>query len=107
MTALALNGSFLKARAKSAFSPGQRLRRAIMGPLEYSRLTAVLAQAEQAGIKGSVSEMLGDPRLVGVLSRQFKVPVPSLDACQRYFRDHAENFRQADRYLGRQIVLRC
>jgi peptidyl-prolyl cis-trans isomerase C len=50
---------------------------------------------------------LADPRLVDLLSRQFKVPPPSLDACQRYYRDHAELFREPDRYIGRQIVLRC
>jgi len=78
-----------------------------MGPLEYSRLKTVLAQAEHAGIKGSVADILSDPRLVGLLSRQFKVPVPNLDTCQHYYRDRAESFRQPDRYLGRQIVLRC
>jgi peptidyl-prolyl cis-trans isomerase C len=78
-----------------------------MGPLECSRLRTVLAQAEHAGIKGNIADILSDPRLVGLLSRQFKVPVPSLDSCQRYYRDHAESFRQPDRYLGRQIVLRC
>jgi len=78
-----------------------------MGPLEHGRLKVVLAQAEQAGIKGTVPETLRDARLVGVISRQFKVPVPSLDACLRYFRDHLESFRLPDRYLGRQIVLRC
>jgi hypothetical protein len=78
-----------------------------MGPLQRSRLKAVLAQAEQAGIKGTIPETLRDPRLIQVLSRQFKVPMPSLDACQRYYRDHIESFRQSDRYIGRQIVLHC
>ncbi|WP_395014919.1 peptidylprolyl isomerase [Dongia sp.] len=41
-----------------------------------------------------------------MLSRQFKVPTPSQDACQRYYRDHLEQFREPDRYIGRQIVLR-
>jgi peptidyl-prolyl cis-trans isomerase C len=78
-----------------------------MGALERDRLKAVLAQARQAGIKGSVPEALRDPRLVQLISRQFKVPVPSPEACQRHYRDHLESFRQADRYIGRQIVLRC
>jgi peptidyl-prolyl cis-trans isomerase C len=78
-----------------------------MGPLERGRLKAVIAQAEQAGIKGPIPETLRDPRLVNLLARQYKVPAPSIDACQRYYRDHAESFRQPDRYLGRQIVLRC
>ncbi|WP_459854731.1 peptidylprolyl isomerase [Dongia sp. agr-C8] len=41
-----------------------------------------------------------------VLSRQFKVPPPSQDSCQRYYRDHLEQFREPDRHIGRQIVLR-
>jgi parvulin-like peptidyl-prolyl isomerase len=83
------------------------LLRSSLGPLQRTRLKAVLAQAEQAGIKGTIPETLRDPRLVQVLSRQFKVPVPSLDACQRYYRDHAESFQLPDRYIGRQIVLSC
>jgi len=58
------------------------------------------------GIQGSIPEALRDPRLVRVLSRQFNVPVPSLDACERHYRDHLESFRQPERYIGRQIVLR-
>jgi peptidyl-prolyl cis-trans isomerase C len=81
-------------------------RRFSLGPLERTRLKTVLAQAEQAGIQGSVSEILRDPRLIHLLSRQFKVPMPSQEACQRYYRDHSEQFREPDRYLGRQIVLR-
>jgi hypothetical protein len=69
-------------------------------------LKSVLAQAEQLGIQGSIPETLRDPRLVHVLSRQFKVPMPSLEACQNDYRDHLEQFREPDRYLGRQIVLR-
>jgi len=107
MTALAFNGRPLHLRGKPGLRAANGLRRAIMGPLEYSRLRTVLAQAEQAGIKGEIADILRDPRLVGVLSRQFKVPMPSLETCQRYHREHAETFRQPDRYLGRQIVLRC
>jgi peptidyl-prolyl cis-trans isomerase C len=80
--------------------------RASMGPLERNRLKIVLAQAEQAGIQGTIPATLRDPRLVQLLGRQFKVPTPSEDACRRYYRDHFEKFRELDRYLGRQIVLR-
>jgi parvulin-like peptidyl-prolyl isomerase len=78
-----------------------------MGPLERNRLQTVLAQAGQAGIQGPIPETLRDPRLVQVLARRFKVPMPSLDSCQRYYRDYFEKFREPDRYRGRQIVLRC
>jgi peptidyl-prolyl cis-trans isomerase C len=77
-----------------------------MGPLERDRLKVVLAQAEQAGIQGSIPEALRDPRLVHILSRQFKVPLPDQEACLRYYRDHLEQFREPDRHIGRQIVLR-
>jgi peptidyl-prolyl cis-trans isomerase C len=77
-----------------------------MGPLERNRLKIVLAQAEQAGIQGTIPVTLRDPRLVQLLARQFKVPPPSEDACRRYYRDHFEQFREPDRYLGRQILLR-
>ena len=107
MTSLALNGRPLNFRGKSTLHLARGLLRASMGPLERGRLKTVLAQAEHAGIKGTIPETLNDPRLVRVLSRQFKVPAPSLDACQRYYRDHTERFRKSDRYLGRQIVLRC
>ena len=107
MTALALNGRPLNSKGKLNLPMSARLRRFTMGPLERCRLKAVLAQAEQAGIKGSIPDTLRDPRLIGMLARQFKVPAPSIDACQRFYREHAESFRQADRYLGRQIVLRC
>jgi peptidyl-prolyl cis-trans isomerase C len=106
MTALALDGRPLNFRGKSNFRLARGLLRASIGPLVRSRLKTVLAQAEEAGIKGTIPEMLRDPRLVHLLSRQFKVPMPSLDACQRYYRDHMERFRKPDRFLGRQIVLR-
>jgi hypothetical protein len=77
-----------------------------MGSLEQDRLKTVLAQAEGAGIQGPIPETLRDPRLIRVLAHQFKVPVPSLEACQRYYRDRMESFRQPERYMGRQIVLR-
>ena len=107
MTALALNGRPLNLRGKPSFPLPAGLNRFTMGPLERCRLKAVLAQAEQAGIKGSIPDTLRDPRLVALLARQFKVPAPSIDACQRFYREHTESFRQPDRYLGRQIVLRC
>jgi peptidyl-prolyl cis-trans isomerase C len=107
MSALALNGRPLNSRGKSPFQLARGLLRSSMGPLERGRLKTVLAQADQAGIKGTIPETLRDPRLVQVLSRQFKVPMPSLDSCQRYYRDHVESFRRPDRFLGRQIVLRC
>ena len=106
MTALALNGRPLNFRGKSTLRLGHGLSRSSMGPLECSRLKYVLAQAEDAGIKGTIPETLRDPRLVQLLSRQFKVPMPSLESCQRYYRDHLERFHQPDRRVGRQIVLR-
>jgi peptidyl-prolyl cis-trans isomerase C len=106
MTALALYGRSLNFRGKSNLHLARGLSRAAMGPLERTRLKTVLAQAEQLGIQGSIPETLRDPRLVHVLSRQFKVPMPSPESCQNYYRDHLEQFREPDRYLGRQIVLR-
>ncbi len=106
MTALVLHGRSLNFRGKSNLHLARGLLRHSMGPLERDRLRVVLAQAEQAGIQGSIPETLRDPRLVQVLSRQFKVPTPSQDACHRYYRDHLEQFREPDRYVGRQIVLR-
>jgi len=106
MTALAIHGRSLNFRGKSDHRLGRGLLRSSMGPLERSRLKIVLAQAEQAGIQGTIPETLRDPRLIHLLSRQFKVPTPSEDACRRYYRDHSELFRESDRYLGRQIVLR-
>ena len=106
MTALALNGRTLNFRGKSNLLPGHRRSTAEMGPLEHGRLKTVLAQANSAGIQGPIPEVLRDPRLVHVVSRLFKVPMPSLEACQRHYRDHMESFRQPERYIGRQIVLR-
>jgi hypothetical protein len=107
MTALALNGRPLNFQGKSNLHFARGLLRSSMGPLERGRLKTVLAQAAQAGIKGTIPETLRDPRLVQVLSRQFKVPMPSPGSCQCYYRDHIESFRRPDRFLGRQIVLRC
>lgn len=106
MTALALHGRALNFRGKSNLHLARGLLRASMGPLERNRLKVVLAQAEQAGIQGTIPVTLRDPRLVQILARQFKVPTPSEDACRRYYRDHLEQFREPDRHLGRQIVLR-
>jgi peptidyl-prolyl cis-trans isomerase C len=107
MTALALDSKLLNFHAKKRLRPAVGLGRALLGPLQRTRLEVVLAQAEQAGIKGSIPETLRDPRLVGLLARYFKVPVPGREACERYYRDHAEAFREPDRFVGRQIVLRC
>jgi peptidyl-prolyl cis-trans isomerase C len=106
MTALALRGRSLNFRGNSNLPIAPGLLRLPMGPLERSRLRSVLAQAEEAGIQGSIPETLRDPRLAQLLSRQFKVPIPSQEACRRYYRDHSESFREPDRYVGRQIVLR-
>src|SRR6185369_1388691 len=97
MTALALHGRSLNFRGKSNLHLASGLLRSTMGPLERTRLKAVLAQAEQLGIQGPIPESLRDPRLVHVLSRQFKVPMPSQESCQRYYRDHLEQFREPDR----------
>jgi peptidyl-prolyl cis-trans isomerase C len=105
MTALALHGGPLSFRGKSDLRQARGLLRPSMGALERNRLKMVLAQAVQAGIQGPIPEALRDPRLVQILSRRFKVPTPSEEACRRYYRDHLEEFREADRYLGRQIVL--
>ncbi len=107
MTVLAIHGRTLNLRGKSNLHWARGLLRSSMGALERHRLETVLAQAREAGIQGPIPETLRDPRLVQVVSRQFKVAAPSLEACQRYYRDHLESFRQPDRYLGRQIVLRC
>jgi peptidyl-prolyl cis-trans isomerase C len=107
MSALALNGKLLSLRGKSNLLLAGGAFRQEMGPLERHRLGTVLAHAHHAGIQGTIPETLRDPRLVQVLSRQFKVPPPNLDACQRYYRDHLESFRAPERYLGRQIVLHC
>jgi len=34
------------------------------------------------------------------------VPTPTADACLRYYHQHIDSYREADRYVGRQIVLR-
>jgi peptidyl-prolyl cis-trans isomerase C len=106
MTALVLHGRSLNFRGKSHLNLARDRLRHFMGPLERDRLRVVLAQAEQAGIQGSIPETLRDPRLAQILSRQFKVPAPDQEACRRYYRDHLEQFREPDRYVGRQIVLR-
>jgi len=107
MSALVMNGKSLTFQGKSDLRAASGLRRIVMGPLERSRLKAVLAQAERVGVRGSIPETLRDPRLVSLLARQFKVAEPSLDACRRYYRDHAEAFREPEKYVGRQVVLRC
>jgi peptidyl-prolyl cis-trans isomerase C len=106
MTALAIHGRSLNFREESRNSVSRGLFRKPMGSLERSRLKVVLAQAEQAGIQGTIPETLRDPRLIQILSRRFKVPVPSPEACRRYYRDHLAEFCGPDRYLGRQILLR-
>ena len=105
MTALALHGRALNFRGKSNLHFARDLPRFTMGPLERDRLKVVLSQAEQAGIRGTIPATLRDPRVVQLLAHQFKVPTPNEDACRRYYRDHLEQFREPDRYLGRQILL--
>jgi peptidyl-prolyl cis-trans isomerase C len=107
MTVQGLQGRSLNLRGKPGHHSARGLLRATMGSLETDRLKTVLAQAKQAGIKGTIPEVLRDPRLVQVLSRQFKVPTPSLEACRRYYSEHLQRFHEPERYLGRQIVLRC
>ncbi|HVY99659.1 MAG TPA: peptidylprolyl isomerase [Dongiaceae bacterium] len=72
---------------------------------ERDRLAMITTLAERAGIGGALPELLRDPRLVGVIAGHFRVPMPSAEACRRYYRDHLDEFRQPDRYLGRQILL--
>jgi peptidyl-prolyl cis-trans isomerase C len=76
-----------------------------MPELERDRLSMITAQAERAGIHGSFPDVLRDPRLIKVIAGHFRVPSPSADVCRRYYRDHQDDFREPDRYLGRQIVL--
>jgi peptidyl-prolyl cis-trans isomerase C len=76
-----------------------------LGRLERDRLADILRQAERAGIRGSIPEMLRDPRLVNILAGHFKAPPPTTEACLRYYRDHREELREPDLYVGRQIVL--
>jgi hypothetical protein len=76
-----------------------------MAELERDRLATIMALAERAGIAGKLPELLRDPRLVTIIAGHFRVPSPSADACRRYYRDHQDEFREPDRYLGRQIVL--
>lgn len=76
-----------------------------MAELERDRLATIKTMAQRAGITGAVPELLRDPRLIGVIAGLFRVPAASTEACRRYYRDHPEEFREPDRYLGRQIVL--
>jgi peptidyl-prolyl cis-trans isomerase C len=76
-----------------------------MAELERDRLATIMTLAARAGIAGTLPELLRDPRLVTVIAGHFRVPTPSADACRRYYRDHQDEFREPDRYLGRQIVL--
>jgi peptidyl-prolyl cis-trans isomerase C len=69
-------------------------------------LQRILMQAHRAGIEGTILEILADPRLVSLIAQRFNVPEPSSEACERYYRAHEDAFRDSDRYLGRQIVLR-
>jgi len=86
---------------------GMGLRAVEMGALEHSRLQIVLEQAKQAGIRGSIPDTLRDPRLIELVARRFKVPTPTADACLHYYHQHIDSYREPDRYVGRQIVLRC
>jgi len=107
MTALRLRSNELGPTGKTGSNRRFGLRKAEMGPLEQSRLQTVLKQAEKAGIKGSIPDTLRDPRLASLVARKFKVPTPGADVCLRYYHQHVDSYREADRYVGRQIVLRC
>jgi len=76
-----------------------------MPELERDRITMITSMAQRAGIQGALPELLRDPRLIAVIAGLFRVPSPSAEACRRYFHDHAEEFHEPDRNLGRQIVL--
>jgi peptidyl-prolyl cis-trans isomerase C len=65
----------------------------------------IVAQAKRAGIHGSLPDVLRDPRLINIIAGHFRVPSPSVEGCRRYYHDHQDEFREPDRYLGRQIVL--
>jgi peptidyl-prolyl cis-trans isomerase C len=82
------------------------MRRQALGPFEFGRLQSVAAEAQRAGIPGTIPEILADPRLVALIARRFNVPEPAIEACERYYRAHEDAFRDSDRYAGRQIVLR-
>ena len=76
-----------------------------MPELERDRLTMIVTLAERAGITGPLSDLLRDPRVINLIAGHFRVPSPGVEACRRYYRDHQDEFREPDRYLGRQIVL--
>lgn len=91
---------FLRGRSRA-----QASWQAPIPELERDRLAAITTMARRAGITGALPELLRDPRLVDVIAGLFRVPAPSAEACRRYYRQHADAFREPDRYLGRQIVL--
>jgi peptidyl-prolyl cis-trans isomerase C len=96
---------FLRSRFRSdarwqGLSPGHALP-----ALERDRLFTISQLAERAGITGPLATLLRDPRVVDLVAGHFRVPPPSTEACRRYYRDHQDEFREPDRYLGRQIVL--
>jgi len=94
-------GRFFRDRSRSSAS----WQPPAMASLARDRLATIKAMAHRAGITGAPPELLRDPRLTSVIAGLFRVPTPSLEACRRYYHDHPEEFREPDRYLGRQIVL--
>jgi hypothetical protein len=105
--ALILDGKTFGYRARSLGVSAAGQSRMVIGALEKGRLALVLEQAQRAGITGSIADVLRDPRTVNLVGSHFQVPQPSLDACRRHYHENVEAFRQPERYLGRQIVLRC
>jgi peptidyl-prolyl cis-trans isomerase C len=81
------------------------LQSAAAPELERGRLSAITDLAARAGITSSIPDLLRDQRMVTILAGHFRVPTPGVEACRRYFHEHQEEFREPDRYLGRQIVL--
>ncbi len=77
----------------------------LLAELDRDRLAWIVALAERAGIRGPLPGLFRDARLVGILAAHFRVPSPSIEACRRYYHEHQDEFREPDRYVGRQIVL--
>jgi hypothetical protein len=94
-------GRFLRDRPRSPTT----WPRPAMAELERDRLATIQTMAQRAGLTDALPGLLRDPRLTAVIAGLFRVPAASLEACRRYYRDHPEEFREPDRYLGRQIVL--
>jgi peptidyl-prolyl cis-trans isomerase C len=76
-----------------------------MPALDRDRLAMIAEMAGRAGIVAPLPELLRDPRVVTLIAGHFRVPAPGIEACRRYYREHLDEFREPDRYYGRQIVL--